>query len=82
MIVFVTNCVSLVLVPCKPITAGQTIGNHTNVETVLGGTFELFGGKEAHFVYKPKKKSHTRRASSYKQFIKAASLNYFKRRIV
>ena len=40
------------------------------METVLGGTFELFGGKEAHFVYKPKKKSHTGRASSYKQFIK------------
>ena len=49
------------------------------METVLGGTFELFGGKEAHFVYKPKKKSHTGRASSYKQFIKAASRNYFKR---
>ena len=46
---------------------------------VLGGTFELFGEKEAYFVDKPKKKSHTGRASSYKQFIKPASRNYFKR---
>ena len=41
----------------KHLTCSQSIGNHTNAASGLGGTFEFFGEKEAHFV-KPKKESY------------------------
>ena len=43
---------------CGLFSKRQSIGNHTNVASALGGTFEFFGEKEAHFVDKPKKESY------------------------